>query len=445
MTHPLIVLISSFATLPLAAVALSPLRAQGPLTPPPGPPGPVMKTLEQIEPRIPIGPDTTPGDNDSSPSLYKITQAGSYYLTGHVMGVSNKIGIEIVASDVTVDLGGLSLNGGPGTNIGIFISGGNNRITIRNGTVRDWGSSGIWGFADEMHLSGLHLMGNAVNGVRTSGQAIITDCTASGHSGDKGFEVGSGSILTRVQARQNGEGIEAGQNSTLVDCIATYNTSVGFDLAGATVTRCVANFNGGTGFNGSGTFTGCTANNNDSSGFSGQGVFQQCVAWWNGVHGFTLFHASVVNCNAASNGEHGIRVGGAGSRIVGNQCSNNGRTYPSGAGIHLATGADAGRHEVSANVCTGNDRGIDVHSVLNRISDNHLADNSIYGLSVFSQLNIIIRNTARNPDSGAMNWNIAAGNRGGLYLGPAQNASTITGASGGPGSGTTDPFANLSY
>jgi hypothetical protein len=445
MKHPLADLILPLAALPLAVATLPPLRAQGSLTPPPGAPGPVMKTLAQIEPRTPVGPDTTPGDNDGSSSLYKITQPGSYFLTGHVTGVNGKIGIEIVASDVTLDLGGFSLNGGPGTSIGIFTSSGNNRITIRNGTVRDWGSSGIWGFADEMHLSALHLTGNAVTGVRTSGQATITDCTASGHTGDKGFEVGGGSTLTRVHARQNGVGIEAGQNSALVDCVATYNTSVGFDLSGATVTRCVANFNGGAGFDGSGVFSCCTANNNDGSGFSGQGTFENCVAWWNELHGFSVLYGGVIDCNASSNGEHGIRVGGAGSRIVGNQCTNNGRTNLSGAGIHLATGVEAGRHDVSGNVCTGNDRGIDVHSVLNRISDNHLTDNRVYGLSVFSQLNIITRNTARNPDSGAVNWNIAAGNRGGIYLGPAQNSSIITGASGGPGSGTTDPFANLSF
>lgn len=58
-----------------------------------------MKTLAQVEPRTPIGPDTTPGDNDSTPSLYKITQPGSYYLTGPITGVADKIGIETAASN----------------------------------------------------------------------------------------------------------------------------------------------------------------------------------------------------------------------------------------------------------------------------------------------------------------------------------------------------------
>ena len=46
----------------LAALALVTTHAQGPLTPPPGPVLPTMKTLDQIEPRTPIDATHTPGD-----------------------------------------------------------------------------------------------------------------------------------------------------------------------------------------------------------------------------------------------------------------------------------------------------------------------------------------------------------------------------------------------
>src|SRR6186713_1252076 len=82
------------------------LFAQGPLTPPLGPPAPTMKTLDQVEPRKPIDATNTPGDADS---LFKITQPGSYYLTANVTGVNAKYGIEIAASGVTVDLNGFDL------------------------------------------------------------------------------------------------------------------------------------------------------------------------------------------------------------------------------------------------------------------------------------------------------------------------------------------------
>ena len=65
-----------------------------------------MKTLQQVEPRTPVDATNTPGDGDSS---FKITQSGSYYLTGNITGVTGKHGIQIEASNVTLDLGGFRI------------------------------------------------------------------------------------------------------------------------------------------------------------------------------------------------------------------------------------------------------------------------------------------------------------------------------------------------
>src|SRR5882724_3568968 len=73
--------------------------AQGSLTPP-GAPAPTMKTLTQIEPRRPI-----------SSLPFTINTSGSYYLTTNLVGVVGSDGISIVASDVTIDLGGFTLLG----------------------------------------------------------------------------------------------------------------------------------------------------------------------------------------------------------------------------------------------------------------------------------------------------------------------------------------------
>ena len=59
------------------------------------------------EPRIAINTASTPGDADS---VFRITQPGSYYLTGNTSGVAAKHGIEIDASDVTLDLMGRAGN-----------------------------------------------------------------------------------------------------------------------------------------------------------------------------------------------------------------------------------------------------------------------------------------------------------------------------------------------
>src|SRR5437762_3077985 len=70
---------------------------QGPLTPP-GPPAPLFKTLQQIEPRTPI-----------SSAPFTISAPGSYYLTTNLTGGT---GITISANEVNLDLMGFRLVGG---------------------------------------------------------------------------------------------------------------------------------------------------------------------------------------------------------------------------------------------------------------------------------------------------------------------------------------------
>lgn len=113
----------------------------GPLTPPAGPIAGTMKTISEVEPRTAINAVNTPGDANS---LYKITQPGSYYLTGNITGVAGKHGVEIAASGVTLDLNGFRLSGNSSTLDGIAITQSQGRgIIIRNGTVELWGDCGI--------------------------------------------------------------------------------------------------------------------------------------------------------------------------------------------------------------------------------------------------------------------------------------------------------------
>ena len=148
MKNPRILLLALAAALLLIFI-LHPssfLLAQGSLTPP-GAPAPTMKTLDQIEPRVAINATNTPGDADS---LFKITQPGSYYLTGNITGVAGKHGIEIAAPangpGVTIDLMGFELTGVPGSLDGIAATtAGARNIAIVNGAVRAWGGDGVVG------------------------------------------------------------------------------------------------------------------------------------------------------------------------------------------------------------------------------------------------------------------------------------------------------------
>src|SRR5262245_21934635 len=99
--------------------------AQGSLAPP-GAPAPSMKTLDQIEARMPIS---------VAPSI--LTDPGSYYLTTNLVGVANNYGIAILADNVTLDLNGFAVIGvnNAFTGIGIF---GQKNVCVRNGTVRGW-------------------------------------------------------------------------------------------------------------------------------------------------------------------------------------------------------------------------------------------------------------------------------------------------------------------
>ena len=96
---------------PLAAatlVALAGFAIAGPLTPPVGSVASTYKTLGEVEPRVAINASNTPGDNDGTPSMFKITQPGSYYLTGNVAVGSGLDGIEIASANVTIDLNGFT-------------------------------------------------------------------------------------------------------------------------------------------------------------------------------------------------------------------------------------------------------------------------------------------------------------------------------------------------
>src|SRR5580658_5707070 len=140
-----IIITSGFFILPSAF-------GQGSLIPP-GPPGPTMLTLSQIEPRTPIS--STP---------YAISQPGSYYLTTNLVVSSNAIVIS--ANGVTLDLSGFSISStaASATGTAILVNGALTNIAIYNGHINGSVTNNSSGtFSGGGFANGIFIANNSYN------------------------------------------------------------------------------------------------------------------------------------------------------------------------------------------------------------------------------------------------------------------------------------------
>ena len=115
---------------------------------PPGPPGLTMRSLDEIETRIPLNQTNTPGDTTC---VFKITKAGSYILTGNIKPPAGKHGILIALLSpgvVETDMKGFTLDG---SDAGATASGVTGSFTatddlwqwrVSHGTIRNFGAGG---------------------------------------------------------------------------------------------------------------------------------------------------------------------------------------------------------------------------------------------------------------------------------------------------------------
>jgi hypothetical protein len=219
-------------------------------TPPAGPVGPTMKTLDQIEGRTPV--DSLPG---SATALYVISAPGSYYLTGNLTGVDGKDGIEISSDNVSIDLSGFTMTGTPASLSGVNVTSPGNdpfgaplrrkAIDIFNGAATGWGASGIdaW-FAAASSLRNLRTTFNGVDGVRL-GFGVYRD-SQSDENGDDGFEGQVSSIIDNCTFMfNNGRGMYAGAGSKVSNCVLRMNMGVGLSVGEASMVQgCVISGSG---------------------------------------------------------------------------------------------------------------------------------------------------------------------------------------------------------
>jgi len=369
----------------------------GPLDPPAGPIAPTHKTLSEVEPRIAVNALNTPGDADA---LFRISEPGSYYLTGNMTGIAGKFGIEIAAGGVTLDLNGYDLAGVPGAFDGVVVTASAIRvIEVRNGSIRNWPNNGV-NFESTVVsaavIRDLRCSANGLRGIGCGWSSRIINCTV--------YSCGLGGISAEI-------------GSVITGCTTSYNGGIGIDVTSGVITDCTANANTGDGFEaGSGSvLRACSSVANTGNGFDTVGAVNltECVALNNTAAGIVCTSAATVaNCNVRLNGLDGIRVN-VGCVVVGNTTHSNGQAATS-AGIRV-TGGD---NRIEGNTCLSQARGVDVGAAGNWI--------------------------VRNVCSGNItNWDVLAGNA--CLVVQTTNAPAILGDSGGTSPGSTNPNANYTY
>lgn len=177
--------------------------AQGDLTPPAGAPAAGMKTLTQIEPRIPISAAGT------------FNTPGNYYLTQNIT-VTTGDAIALGGTGSTLDLNGFFIESTSATATGTAIAVNASDITIRNGHILGTGFIGGI-YSNDAALRNIAVRNVTVKGCSTrgiifntlSGGTLVESCLVQGISGPLGSGI-SAKIVRDSSALQCGyHGISA--------------------------------------------------------------------------------------------------------------------------------------------------------------------------------------------------------------------------------------------
>lgn len=360
----------------LIVVGLGARALAGDFTPPTGPVGPTMKTLDSVEPRIPVSQDTTPGD---ASGLYVISQTGSYYLTQNITGVAGKNGIKIMAAGVTLDLNGFTMTGVPSSGSAITTGSSAANLHVTNGRIVGWSAADIDASSStDSSFDNLDVEAAGGVGLLAGGPASIRDCSARSCTTD-GFNVSGSAVFTRCEADDNIYGFVVTGQITADHCTADGNAGGGFSVAAGTLNDCRADNNSGDGFDvGLGgidtevIISHCFAINNDNGFSVGSSpgrvaMLDHCLAKANATDGFhLLWAADVDSCASQGNGDDGFQLA-PGCDLTG--CVSNGNNY----GIYDPTTGDDAR----IDSCTA-------HA------------NSVYGYLIEGARTLAVRNEGRS-------------------------------------------------
>ncbi|MDA8021317.1 MAG: hypothetical protein MPN21_28120 [Thermoanaerobaculia bacterium] len=326
---------------------------------------------------------------------FVITEPGSYVMTQNLTStVVNDNGIIIDSDNVTLDLGGFTLEGnsaGFGGD-GILILGLQTNIYIYNGMIRNWRDEGING----VNVSGsrferLNIIGNDTDGMIVNDGNVIAHVVAN-HNGNDGIDSDDGTVIVNCSAMANGDnGIEGDDGCTIIGSAGYLNEGHGVEVGdGGLIVNSSGRDNGTFGIeanNGSAIYY-STADLNTSNGIN---ITQGCL---------------VVGCAARNNGGNGIRAFSTDSLIRDSRTDNNAL-----AGFTTATSDVVFR-------------------------DNHATDNTIGFQTTAGSGSFFIRNTASGNNT---NYSFTAGTSFGPII-DVSGGGDISGIAG-----ADHPWANFSF
>lgn len=235
-----------FAT--FAAVLSFSHALAGPLAPPSGPVTSSGRTTTEIQPRIPVGPTTTPGD---SLSTYIINQPGSYYLTGNIVATGSKHGITVAADNVSIDLNGFTISqalDGTGFPSGIQTNTTLRNCTVRNGTVGKFRGYGIFGNFNNSSFTDLTVV-ESLGGqleLGSSSFVLVQRVRTRATTGETGIQVGPSSLVESCVVDGGTVGITASTGSLVRACTVSGVNSVGISCSSSFVEDCTVVGGGST-------------------------------------------------------------------------------------------------------------------------------------------------------------------------------------------------------
>ncbi|MEL6329076.1 MAG: hypothetical protein AAFR38_05405 [Planctomycetota bacterium] len=236
------------------------------------PPAGAVVDTGRFGPRTEINAVNTPGDADST---FKITRPGSYYLAADVIVEAGFTGIEIAASDVSIDLNGFAIRGFFGSGENGIAPDANSRtdtfngLRVVNGHIRQM-QRGFRGrinavpsglvFIENVILDNITIDADVEGILFESG--VVRDCTV--YSRDDGINMVGGQVVnTHVLIAGGGNEIGIGLNEA-----AAINCTVEAEDRGSTTGIAAVN----------GSVTGCTVIG-VSIGFAGtSSLFNGCFA-----------------------------------------------------------------------------------------------------------------------------------------------------------------------